>query len=140
MALLSLPVSFLFGCAAQPSPTYPAPVLIVDPSTPYVEPIPELDAHEMDLPAGDLSTPELIEQAFDRDQIDAGQRLLYLAYAIYEYESLPAEFQSEVPWHGTLVVRNLKQAAASAESLCSLDAEVQSELRRLIPESAACSP
>ena len=45
-----------------------------------------------------LSTPELIDQALADGQITADERLLYLAYAVYEYESLPAQFRSDVGW------------------------------------------
>ena len=37
----------------------------------------------------ELSTPELIDQAYSRGQITEEYRLLYLAYALYEYKSLP---------------------------------------------------
>ena len=43
-----------------------------------------------------LSTPELIEQDFVTGKITAEQRLLYLAYALYDYKSLPSQYDSNV--------------------------------------------
>ncbi len=91
-------------------------------------------------PVGDLSTPELIDAARQRGEITPGQRWLYLAYAIYDYEALPAAYRSKVRWDGTLYLRDLKQVVASPESMCALEPEVQAELRRLLPGAAACAP
>ncbi len=44
-----------------------------------------------------LSTPALIEQAFAAGEITADERLLYFAYAVYEYESLPVRFRGPFP-------------------------------------------
>lgn len=86
-----------------------------------------------------LSTPALIDQALARGEITAGQRLLYLAYAVYEYESLPAQFRSNVGWRGTETVRELRMAADDPNVMCSLGADVQSELRRLLKGGATCN-
>jgi len=139
VTLLLLGICLMSGCAVQ-SASYPVPGLPTDSDKPYVEPSLEPDAPEAGLSKEDLATPDLIELAFVRSEIDAGQRLLYLAYAVYEYESLPEEFHSDVPWRGTLIVRDLKQSVTSQESLCALTPDVQAEMRRLISESAACSP
>jgi hypothetical protein len=87
-----------------------------------------------------LSTPELIDAALQRGEISAEERILYLAYAIYEYESLPEAYRSNVPWRGTLVVEEINRATRSAESLCAFPSSIQEELHRLIPNSAACAP
>jgi hypothetical protein len=42
----------------------------------------------------ELDTPGLIQLAFDRGEITEEERLLYLAYARYEQESLPPRFVS----------------------------------------------
>ena len=73
-------------------------------------------------PAGPaLSTPALIDQALAQGEITAGQRLLYLAYAVYEYKSLPAQFRSNVGWRGTETVREIRAAADDPNVMCSLD-------------------
>ena len=87
-----------------------------------------------------LSTPELLDAAFDRGMITADQRLLYLAYAIYEPESLPEKFHSDAPWRGTLYVMELKRATSSAENLCAMPLETRNELQRLVSGSATCKP
>ncbi len=51
-----------------------------------------------------LSTPELIDQAFARGEITEEERLLYLAYALYGYESLPTRLLSNVGWFGESVL------------------------------------
>ena len=81
-----------------------------------------------------LSTPELIEQAYTTGEIDDGERVLNLAYAIYEYDSLPPAYQSDAPWRGTLIVRELNEFLTSPE-FCDLPLDVQSELERLLGES-----
>ena len=43
-----------------------------------------------------LSTPQLLAQAVARGEISADERILYLAYALYEPASLPAQFYSNV--------------------------------------------
>jgi hypothetical protein len=86
-----------------------------------------------------LSTPELIDKAFEQGEISADERVLYLAYAVYEYASLPAQFRSLVPWWGTKVVAEVYQAAGLAGSQPSipLSASVQAELERLLtPQDA----
>lgn len=86
------------------------------------------------------STPELIEQAVSAGELSAAEGILYLAYAAYEYESLPVQYRSNTRWDGTLAVRKIKEAAASPAVLCAFPVKVQSELRRLIRESADCAP
>jgi hypothetical protein len=92
------------------------------------------------LPDKNLSTPELIDAAYQQKEITAGQRWLYLAYAIYDYQALPVEYRSQVRWDATLYLRDLKNATASPESMCALEPEVQAELRRLLSGSASCPP
>ncbi len=85
------------------------------------------------------STPQLIEAAYQRGEIGAEQRLLYLAYAVYEYASLPARFQSKTPWWGSAVVAEIKTAAAQMEAGSGLlaSAQARSEIRRLLSPQAA---
>ena len=87
-----------------------------------------------------LSTPELIDAARTEGKISSGERILYLAYALYDYDSLPDEYKSDSPWRGTLIVREINQVISSPESMCALEPEVQKELRRLLPASAKCPP
>ncbi len=88
-----------------------------------------------------LSTPELIEAAYLSGAITDGERILYLAYAIYDYEELPAAYQSATPWRGTMYVQEIKESVASPE-FCAFGLEIQEELRRLLADSvefSACS-
>lgn len=86
-----------------------------------------------------LSTPVLIQRAWERGEISNGERLLYLTYAIYEHESLPSEYHSSKGWYGTMTVKEIKEVVGS-EKLCDLDEFVQSELRRLLPgQSVTCN-
>lgn len=66
------------------------------------------------------------------------ERLLYLAYAIFEYESLPARFRSNVGWRGTLFVAELYEAARTPSLLCSMSPSVRSEFQRLLNPDTAC--
>jgi hypothetical protein len=91
-------------------------------------------------PIQQLSTPQLIEQAFAQKKITASQRLLYLAYAVYDYGALPAQFRSNIGWRGTSVVGELGDTVSSKETMCVLDPAVQKELLRLIPRAVICEP
>ena len=75
------------------------------------------------------STPQLIEAAFTNGEISADERALYLAYALYEPASLPAQFHSNVGWYGTQYVLELQNFMQSI-SAAATDA-VQQELSRL---------
>lgn len=85
-----------------------------------------------------FSTPELLDLARSRNQISESQRILYLAYAVYEYDSLPVQFQSDIPWQGSRIVAEIKGVIASTEKMCVLEVEVQEELRRVIPSGVTC--
>ncbi len=91
-----------------------------------------------DAPARELSTPQLIARALAAGEITADQRLLYLAYAVYEYPSLPARFRSNAGWYGTAEVRELKNAWKQASQRPGMiSAPVLAELNRLLAPDAA---
>ena len=56
------------------------------------------------------STPQLIEAALTRGQIDQETANLYLAYALADFEKLPAQYHSSTPWHGTLPLLHLRES------------------------------
>jgi hypothetical protein len=85
-----------------------------------------------------LDTPSLIQLAYDRGEITDEVRLLYLAYAIYDYESLPAQFRGNVGWRGTFVVPEVHEAANSQEVVCSMSPRVRSEFIRLFELDISC--
>jgi hypothetical protein len=90
-------------------------------------------------PNQELSTPELIDQALARSEISEEERLLYLAYAIFEYKSLPAQFHSKVGWRGTAVIEELEEVANSQAALCSMSPYVLSEFKRLLKPKIKCN-
>ena len=83
----------------------------------------------------DLDTPTLINQAFDRGEITEEERLLHLASALYEYESLPAQFRGNGGWRATSVVAELYETVNDPSILCSMSAHVRSELLRLVKKT-----
>ncbi len=85
-----------------------------------------------------LSTPELIQLAVDNGEITSEQRLVYLAYAIYNPSALPTQFQSDVGWYGTIYVKELYQVVTSEAKMCKLSVCAQRELRRLIDKAITC--
>ena len=126
--------AILAGCASSPIPP-------VAPSPLGVTRIPETEPEEtVPSPETNFTTPGIIDLALSRGEITTGQRLLYLTYAVYEPDSLPEEYRSNAPWRGTMVVREIKQFATSAETFCTLALDIQREIRRLIPESVSCTP
>ena len=84
------------------------------------------------------STPDLIQLAFAKDEINEEERLLYLAYALGDYDKLPARFHSNYPWSGTLIILELREAARSKSVMCKLSPYAQSELRRILREGVMC--
>ena len=64
------------------------------------------EASESEL--ADMSTPELIQSAYEEGLINEEQRILYLAYSIYDYALLPKQFISPTPWDGTEAVFEIK--------------------------------
>ena len=124
-AVLPMPTSASHQPIEQTSPAE------AQPPTPYriFLPLLQQGAPSTNQVAVRLSTPQLLEQALANGEITADEEALYLAYALYEPQSLPARFQSTVGWRGTRYVRelqsyfqNLNAAATSA---------VQQELARL---------
>jgi hypothetical protein len=86
-----------------------------------------------------LDTPTLINQAFDRGEISGEERLLYLAYAVFEYESLPARFHGNLEWFGEGVLEEIEQAANSPEVFCSMSPHIRSEFQRLLHPDTICN-
>ena len=68
------------------------------------------------------STPQLIEAAFERGDISRDTANLYLAYALFDYASLPAEFHSDTPWHATTVLLQLYDSLPAMNSISSKNA------------------
>ena len=84
-----------------------------------------------------LSTPQLIDQALANGEITVEQRDLYLAYAIYEYDSLPVRFRSDVGWSGTAIVAELTKAwTAAAGKPGAYSRATFNELDRLLSPAA----
>lgn len=110
--------------------------------TSYSQSRTEVSESTAEVPDHDLSTPELIDQAYDNGEITAEYRLLYLAYAMYEYKSLPTRLLSNVAWSGDGQVQELNEAVNSPAKLCSMSPHVRSELLRLITktdDNTACN-
>ena len=75
-------------------------------------------AGEPDIPAGPvggLSTPQLLQTALDRGDIDKDTYLLYLSYALGDFHQLPAEYHGTVPWYGTQHMLYLQQEAPTIQ-------------------------
>jgi hypothetical protein len=61
-------------------------------------------------PPSRMTTPQLIDAALARGEIDQTTANLYLVYALTDHERLPARFHSTAPWHGTLPLLRLREA------------------------------
>jgi len=85
----------------------------------------------------ELDTPSLIQLAYDRGQITNEQRLLYLAYALYEHESLPHRFRGNVGWFGESALYEL-EVLNDPEVFCSMSPYVRSEFQRLFKSDITC--
>jgi len=56
------------------------------------------------------TTPQLIEAALAKGEIDRDTANLYLAYALADYERVPVQYRSDLPWDGTLPLLRLQEA------------------------------
>lgn len=90
-------------------------------------------------PSQKYSSPDLIQLAFAKDEITEEERLLYLAYAIGDYEKLPTRFHSNYPWSGTMIILELDETVNSKEEMCNFSPFIQSELRRILREGVICN-
>ena len=104
------------------------PTLVQDLSTPIYTPTSQYS-----------DTPTLINQAFDRGEITEEERLLYLAYALYERESLAAQYRSRVGWFGESYAIELSEALTPPEVICSMSPHVRSEFLRLFDSDMLCN-
>ncbi len=86
------------------------------------------------------TTPQLIEAAFQRGEIDRITADLYLAYALFDYASLPAEYHSPVPWDGTAVLLQLQQSLQTTISATAAVERIQSLLSGYCSGSGATLP
>lgn len=85
-----------------------------------------------------MSTPTRIDSALERGVIDKETRVLYLAYAVFDQASLPAEYLSTVGWYGTRAVAEVKQVQEqkSVDGV-AISARTQAELDRMLAPTAA---
>lgn len=90
-------------------------------------------------PKSTLSTPELIEAALVDGAITQAERILFLAYALYDAAALPPAFQSSAPWRGTDSLRTVQDAVASPQ-FCTYPTDVRRELQRLLSDSVQITP
>ena len=89
-------------------------------------------------PSAPPSTPELIDQAHATGAISAEERILLLAYAVYEPDSLPVAYRSDSPWFGTDAVAEIRAAYGALEDDDSqVTAAGTAELSRLLRSAAA---
>src|SRR5574341_442225 len=84
--------------------------------------------------SGNFATPELIRQAVEARQIDVDTANLYLAYAIGDFEKLPPEYHSNVPWEGTLTLLDLTDAINTKSA-----GRYEKEITDIIAARGSCS-
>jgi hypothetical protein len=75
--------------------------------------------------------------AYQRGEITNEQRLLYLAYALYEHESLPLRFRSNWGWFGEMAQYEL-EVLNDPKVFCSMSPYTRSEFQRLGGSSIKC--
>lgn len=78
-----------------------------------------------------LPTPALIERDVARGKLDRAEADLYLASALAAPGDLPVAYRSDVPWHGTVPLLQLRERLASM---------APGPERRAIRETLATSP
>ncbi|MFN8473130.1 MAG: hypothetical protein U0822_13155 [Anaerolineae bacterium] len=89
-----------------------------------------------------LSTEQLINQAYSRGEITAEQRILYLAYAVYDISKLPAQYHGTAGWEGTAAVAEINKTLQNQGTgkVTPLSAAAVAELTRLTrPQGTLCN-
>jgi hypothetical protein len=79
-----------------------------------------------------MSTPQLIAAALAKGEIGQDAADLYLAYALADYEKLPAQYRSHVLWDGTLPLLHLEEKVKAMKA-----GPARAEIAKLL--SGACS-
>jgi hypothetical protein len=59
------------------------------------------------------AAPVLVDQAMRSGALDATTGTLYLAYSLFQPASLPAAYQSSTPFHGTVWLKQVREAVAT---------------------------
>lgn len=77
--------------------------------------------------ATEFATPVLIRNALARGEISQDLAYLYLAFSLGDYKSLPVKFRSDLPWDGTLALRDLNEGVKTMR-FGALRATIQSLL------------
>ena len=85
------------------------------------------------------ATPELLNEAVARGDLTQAQADLYLAYALTDYEKLPREYHSSVPWDGTLPLLHLQERTAKMEA-STTKSEIVDALSTVCGDSSGTLP
>lgn len=86
----------------------------------------------------DLSTPDLIQQAFLKGEITEEKRLLYLAYALADSEKLPTRYHGKAPWSGTMIGLDLSNELSSKSTKMVQSNSTLTTIQQLL--SGDCGP
>jgi hypothetical protein len=79
--------------------------------------------------------PVLVEQAVHAGRLDATTGAVYLARALFAPGSLPAEYSSATPFHGTVYLKRLRETVATMP-----DGAAKTEILGLIGTSGEATP
>lgn len=85
----------------------------------------------------DLPTPELIEKAYEKREINLEQKWLYLVYAFYDYEKLPSKFKSNVGWHGTSYLEDIHDFIQT-KGVCQFSQETIKKIETYLNQKLNC--
>ena len=85
----------------------------------------KLDSHSM-------STPDLINMDFQEGKISKGEQLLYMAYALGDFEKLPNKYHGNAPWHGTLPLLDLHEDLEDQQIVCAIEPDILQKLNETL--------
>ncbi len=91
-------------------------------------------------PPAPLNTPQKIAAAQLAEKISPDEAALYLAYALRDYQKLPAEYLSNVPWDGTLPLLELTQTLKTSPLQSQTSAIIEALLSNTCDVSSAQLP
>ena len=92
------------------------------------------------MPQSRLTTPQKIEAARLAGKISPDEAALYLAYALRDYQKLPTEYSSDVPWDGTLPLAQLRQTLKTTQLQSQTVSVVEALLSNTCDANAAALP
>lgn len=134
LTLLSLGTLILIGCTATSPHNMQDPM----PTEEVCSFLPPADPDYIPTYDPPLSSDFLIDSSWHKGEINNGERMVYMAYALAEAHSLPEKYIGNLGVDGTMYLIELHELVQDPEIMCALKLCEQEELRRILQTGSDC--